>query len=180
MIHSPSSGPARPGQLNLSAGHPDQARDQLEQSLELCTQDTYPRETAQTHRSLGALHLKDGDYERARLCFETAWKRAVEIAPEGDLAIDILFHRAELSLAVGKAKEAESLALRSQALAHKAGDAYYGAESFRLLGNIAWALGNLDGAETLFRDGSPPSAALMPRTRWPKCSSTWESWAPNG
>ena len=140
-------------QLNLSAGQMDSARDQLEQSLELCTQDAYPRETALTHRSLGVLHLKTGDYERARRCFETAWKRAVEIAPEGDLAIEILFHRAELSLAVGKAKEAENLAERSQALARKAGDAYYEAESFRLLGNVAWALGNLDGAEVNFREG---------------------------
>ncbi|MDZ4803374.1 MAG: sigma 54-interacting transcriptional regulator [Candidatus Eisenbacteria bacterium] len=140
-------------QLNLSAGQPDSARDQLEQSLELCTQDAYPRETALTHRSLGVLHLKAGDFERARRCFETAWKRAVEIAPEGDLAIEILFHRAELSLAVGKAKDAENLALRSQALAKKAGDAYYEAESYRLLGNVSWALGNLDVAEANFREG---------------------------
>ncbi|HEX7878528.1 MAG TPA: sigma 54-interacting transcriptional regulator [Candidatus Eisenbacteria bacterium] len=140
-------------QLNLSAGQADHAKDQLEQSLELCTQDAYPRETALTHRSLGVMHLKAGDYERARRCFETAWKRAVEIAPEGDLAVELLLHRAELSLAVGKAREAQSLAQRSHALAMKAGDAFYEAEAFRVLGNVMWALGNLDEAENHFKEG---------------------------
>jgi transcriptional regulator with GAF, ATPase, and Fis domain/Tfp pilus assembly protein PilF len=140
-------------QLSQSAGEADKARDLLEQSLELCTQDAYPRETALTHRSLGVLHLSAGDYERARRCFETAWKRAVEIAPEGDLATELLLHRAELALAVGKSREAVSLAQRCQALSRKAGDSFTEGETYRVLGNAAWALGNLDEAEQQFKEG---------------------------
>lgn len=141
------------GQVHLVTGDYARARDLLEQSLESCTQDSYPRETALTHRSLGMLHMATGDLDRARRCYETAWKRAVEVAPEGDLATDLLLLRAELALASGRAREAQSLALRSQQLAARAGDAYSGAEIHRVLGNAARALGEGERAEAHFNDG---------------------------
>src|SRR5512140_363558 len=114
----------------LVTGDHARARDCLEQSLELCTHDACPRETALTHRSLGMLHLATGDTERARRCYEMAWKRAVEVAPEGDLATELLMLRAELALKSGRVREAQSLAQRSQSLAIK-GDAYTAAEIHR-------------------------------------------------
>jgi len=140
-------------ETELHTGNYSASRDWLEQSLELCTQDTYPRETALTHRVLGSVHMAAGDLDRARRCYEIAWKKAVEVAPEGDLATDLLLLRAELALALGRAKEALSLAGRSLDLARKAGDTFTAAEVHRVLGNAARAIGDSDRAEVHFNDG---------------------------
>ncbi len=140
-------------ETELHTGNYSASRDYLEQSLELCAQDSYPRETALTHRVLGSVHMASGDLDRARRCYETAWKRAVEVAPEGDLATDLLLLRAELALALGRAKESRSLAGRSLDLARKAGDTFTAAEVHRVLGNAERALGDQDRAEIHFNDG---------------------------
>lgn len=140
-------------QLHMAQGDDALARDLLEQSLELCSQDAYPRETALTQRSLGQIHLAAGDLDRARRCFEMAWRRAVEIAPEGDLATELLLHRAELALALGRPRDAQNLAQRCQLLAGRAGDAYTAGEANRVLGMAAAAQGEFDQAEVHFQSG---------------------------
>ncbi len=91
----------------------DAALESLEQTLELCSEEQYPRETALTYRSLGQLHEARGELARARRCFEVAWRKAVETSPEGDLARELLRLRSDLALAEGHPEDAASLARRA-------------------------------------------------------------------
>jgi tetratricopeptide (TPR) repeat protein len=77
----------------------------------------------------------------------------VELAPEGDLAIELLLLRAELALRTNHPREAVSLAERSRALAEKAGDRYEAARAYRVLAAAARNSGDADRAEGLLTEG---------------------------
>jgi tetratricopeptide (TPR) repeat protein len=77
----------------------------------------------------------------------------VEVAPEGDLATDLLLLRADLALAAGRTREAGLLARRCLDLAKKGGNIYTAAEVHRVLGNVARSIGDLDRSLAHYQDG---------------------------
>ncbi|NNF05753.1 MAG: tetratricopeptide repeat protein, partial [Candidatus Eisenbacteria bacterium] len=127
----------------------EEALEELEQVLELCSEENYPREAALTYRSLGQLHQARGNLRRAKRCFEVAWRKAIEISTEGDLVRELLRLRAELELAMGRPEEAESLALRAEELATQNGDKVEIALSQVVLGQVRVVLGKEEGFGTL-------------------------------
>ena len=108
----------------------------LEQSLELCSEERYPQETALTYRSLGQLHQARGDLTRARRCLEVAWRKAVEVSEEGDLARELLRLRADLALEEGQVADAANLAKRAVNVSRRSGDKMETALALISLGRV--------------------------------------------
>ncbi len=153
--------------VDLALQQWDQALESLEQALELCSEEQYPRETALTYRSLGQLHQARGDFARARRCLEVAWRKSVEISPEGDLARELLRLRSDLSLAEGKTADAANLAQRAEELSSRGKDRMETALAKLTRGRVLLAQGEQKGYELLAeseslleRLGSPYPLAL--------------------
>ena len=127
----------------------DHALESLEQSLELCSEEQYPRETALTYRSLGQLHQARGDLARSRRCFEVAWRKAMEISPEGDLVRELLRLRADLDLVDGKPADAAGLARRAEELSVRVGDRMESALAKLTHGRVLLAQGEASGYELI-------------------------------
>ncbi len=147
----------------------DEALEGLEQALELCSDEQYPRETALTYRSLGQLHQARGELSRARRCLEVAWRKAVESSPEGDLARELLRLRAELALTEGQDADAANLARRAVELSSRFNDRMETALAKVTLGRVLLHQGDANGyqelseaEEELRRLGSPlPLAQVL-------------------
>ncbi len=123
----------------------EEALEGLEQALELCSDEQYPRETALTYRSLGQLHQARGELSRARRCLEVAWRKAVETSPEGDLARELLRLRAELALAEGQDADAANLARRAVELSSRFNDRMETALAKVTLGRVLLHQGTAKG-----------------------------------
>ncbi len=127
----------------------DDALEGLEQALELCSDEQYPRETALTYRSLGQLHQARGELSRARRCLEVAWRKAVESSPEGDLARELLRLRAELALTEGQDADAANLARRAVELSSRFNDRMETALAKVTLGRVLLHQGDAKGYQEL-------------------------------
>ncbi|MEE8367949.1 MAG: tetratricopeptide repeat protein, partial [Thermoanaerobaculia bacterium] len=120
----------------------DAALESLEQSLELCSEELYPQEIALTYRSLGQLHQAREEFPRARRCFEVAWRKAVEVSEEGDLARELLRLRAELALEEGQLADAANLAERAVDLSTRTEDRREMALAHLSLARVQFAQGD--------------------------------------
>ena len=133
--------------VELAQRRYDAALDALEQALEICSGEQYPRETSLTYRSLAQLHQARNDLPRARRCLEVAWNKAVGISPEGDLARELLRLRADLALAEGRRDEAETLAHRAEELSSRLDDKMETALAKLSVGRVRLAAGDAEGYE---------------------------------
>ncbi len=127
----------------------DRALEALEQALELCSEEQYPRETALTYRSLGQLHQARGDLPRARRCLEVAWRKAVEISQEGDLVRELLRLRSDLALVEGQVADGANLARRAEELSSRLEDKMETALAKLSMGRMLIAQGDTAGYDSL-------------------------------
>lgn len=93
---------ANRGGLLADEGRRALARRDLEQALELGADLDDPRIFRSIHLNLINLHLEEGDLEGAARHLEEAWKHA----DPGEPAISLLYYRARVDLARGRAAEA--------------------------------------------------------------------------
>jgi transcriptional regulator with PAS, ATPase and Fis domain len=103
-------------------GHCDRALGQFESALahhrmalRLAGTDL-PRQLGLGHEFLGQVHFDRGDTTRAERHYRRALEIASNIAPDGDLMLEICWHLAELLVASGRCDEAEEFVERAESL----------------------------------------------------------------
>lgn len=89
------------GNILIRGGDHDRALECYSDAARTARRYRFRREETLAMSALGAVHIERGDHRRAARCLEAAAGIAAEIAPDGDLAAEVLVRRAELEIARG-------------------------------------------------------------------------------
>ncbi|MBI4364091.1 MAG: sigma 54-interacting transcriptional regulator [Candidatus Latescibacteria bacterium] len=130
------------------------AEELIRESLALATERGYPRETILAREALGDFHLDRGAFAEARREFETALAMTDQVAPDSDLAVELIRRLGEVHLAEGDLALAARHAERALAIARRLGDRIEEACSLRLIGLTRTEEGDLDAARTYLDQAS--------------------------
>lgn len=92
----------------------------------------YKRELCLSYEGLGTLALDQGNCAEAQQHYDKAYEIAVEIAPEGDLAIELTRCLAELYLALDEPEKSSHYAASAAQMAKRFGDQFEEACAYRV------------------------------------------------
>jgi len=139
------------GWIALRAGILPEARVRLHAARTEARRMRLPREEALALEYLAHLHLHAGRTARARVALHQAEAISARLAPEGDLALEVLLAKAALSLVEGKDEDAARLANEAITRAREARARWEEAQGERLLATARFHQGQRDEAQAGFR-----------------------------
>ncbi len=121
----------------------------LRESRELCEKHGYRRDGILSLEFLGEVEADRGRLEQADALYETGLKAAEELAPEGDVTLEIVRRLGDLRLRQGRLADAEACGRRALDLARRQHDRLEEAASWRLLALAAGRRGDISGYTAL-------------------------------
>ena len=142
------------GRVNIFRGRYKEAEtlllDTRKKSLDLGLK----RETALSSEFLGELCYHEGRYEESLVYLKEAEKIACEIAPEGDVAVEVFRRLGDVYLALGEIDEAETALSKAHRLCERLNDKYELGSVLRAYGMIAARKNDIDLALSFFNEAA--------------------------
>jgi transcriptional regulator with GAF, ATPase, and Fis domain/tetratricopeptide (TPR) repeat protein len=139
------------GRLALRRRHLDRADELHRRALVLATQVGAAREMILAREFLGEVLLERGDGAAAIDLFEPALQEAIQLAPQGDLVVELESRYGLALLLVGRVDDAEAHMLRAIVVAEKLGDRMEQAIAERGLARLEAVRGHAAGIESRLR-----------------------------
>jgi DNA-binding NtrC family response regulator/tetratricopeptide (TPR) repeat protein len=121
--------------------------------MEDCNHKSGSLSTALMLSFLGCAELATDNSQRAGKLFEMSWNITREVAPNGDIASEVMRHQAEVFLAQHRVSEAETMTRSCIRLSRCISDAYETGAALRVLGMIHRRRGQFKKATSAFEHG---------------------------
>ncbi len=140
------------GRVHIFRGQYEEAEGFLlktrRQSLEL----GFKRETALSSEFLGELCYHRGRYEESLAYLEEAERIACEMAPEGDVAVEVFRRLGDVYIALRRIDEAETALSKAHRLCERLHDKYELGSVLRAYGLISAGKGDIELARSFFNE----------------------------
>jgi len=140
------------GRVQIFKGQYKQAETILLDTREKSLEAGFKRETALSSEFLGELCYHKGRYEESLAYLKEAERFACEIAPEGDVAVEVYRRLSDLYLALGEIDEAENTLSKAHKLCERLNDKYELGSVLRIYGKIAARKNDIDLARSFFNE----------------------------
>ncbi|MBN2184666.1 MAG: sigma 54-interacting transcriptional regulator [Candidatus Krumholzibacteriota bacterium] len=124
----------------------------LNKSLSAASEYGFRREVALSYEFLGEVFYHQKQYKSALTSLKKAEKIALEIAPEGDIAVEVYRRLGDVYLALGNLEKAENSLARAHSLCERLNDRYELGSVLRAYGMIAYKKKDLSLASSFFNE----------------------------
>lgn len=140
------------GRLCIFTGKLSRGKELVGEGLKIAEKTEHKRGIALACEFLGEISCLAGELNDAFLWLERARRIAVDIAPQGDIMLEVSRRTGDLCIAAGHLEDAEKELLKSLKLAEGLHDRYELGATLRALGILEARKGNLDLARSYFRE----------------------------
>ncbi|MDD4857409.1 MAG: sigma 54-interacting transcriptional regulator, partial [Candidatus Krumholzibacteria bacterium] len=138
--------------VSLFEGDYEVARTALSGTLRLAERSGYKREAALSSEFLGEACYHLAKYELALRYLSRAEKLALQLAPSGDIAVEVYRRLGDVYIAMGRLNDAEAALAKALPVAQHLQDRYELGSILRALGLLASRRGDLDLARSYFKE----------------------------
>ena len=142
------------GRINIFRGQYEEAEVLLLDSREKALEAGFRRETALSSEFLGEICYHQGRYGESLVFVKEAGEIAGEIAPEGDVAVEVSRRLGEVYIALGRIEDAEIALSKSHRLCENMNDKYELGSVLRAYGMIAFKKHDMDLAMSFFNEAA--------------------------
>lgn len=136
----------------LFYGEYSRAIDLLTSSHAQASKYGYKRGVVISAEFLGETYYHRGRYAESLAYLEEAQRLAIEIAPRGDIAVEVCRRLGDVYIALERFEEAEGVLTEALDIAEDLNDRYEQGSVFRALGVLASCRGNIDLARSYFTE----------------------------
>ena len=142
------------GRVNIFRGRYTEAEALLLDSREKASEFGFKRGTALSSEFLGELCYHQKRYDESLVWLKEAEEIAGEIAPEGDVAVEVYRRLGDVYIALGKIEDAEEALSKAHRLCESLNDKYELGSVLRAYGMIAFEKNDLDLAMSFFNEAT--------------------------
>lgn len=136
----------------MSMGEYIEAERYLLSGLAASEKISYKRGAALSAEFLGEIYLIQSEYNRSREYLKIAEKLALEIAPAGDIAVEVYRRLGDLHIATNNINEAEKYLSKAKELAEHLSDRFELGTIYRAYGLLHAQKGDMDCARSYFAE----------------------------
>ena len=140
------------GRLCIFTGKLSRGKELISKGLKIAEKTEHKRGIALACEFLGEIRCLEDEHNDAFLWLERARSIAFDIAPRGDIMLEVSRRTGDLCIAAGELENAEKELLISLKLAEGLHDRYELGATLRALGILEARKGNLDLARSYFRE----------------------------
>ncbi|MFO7916198.1 MAG: sigma 54-interacting transcriptional regulator [Candidatus Krumholzibacteriales bacterium] len=140
------------GRVCIYTGELDRGRRLVEEGTRIADKIDHRRAFALGHEFLGEINLLEDNLDEALYHFKKAESLALEIAPAGDIALEVSRRLGDLYIRLDQFPSADEMLSKALKLAEKLHDNYELGAVFRAMGVLQLKTGQLESAMASFRE----------------------------